>query len=223
MRPIIGTNAPSESKQLGNEMDEGVPMLIPWCAVRLLVAIKTIDRRRWGIYPSYGPQAFVYVALVFSHRPSHIPSHAYINEHRILAVRKWRGGWMTALDRGLCVCSSMCGWGLYGQEMDLRKRNQGAQDHQGSWNISEHHWNTGVTKQNPAMLARTAWEYASAKLRRHETEYCQKMRWNSHVRYINHCVGPIYIPPSRSGILERRSIVLLSWENAWHRNMHARL
>ena len=88
----------------GNEMDEGKPTFLLWCAIRLLVAIETINGRRRRIYPSTGPQTFVRVALIFSCRPSHIPSHAYINEHRILAVRKWQGGRTTALDKGLHMC-----------------------------------------------------------------------------------------------------------------------
>ena len=39
--------------------------------------------------------------------------------------------------------------------------------------------------------------------------------------YINNHMGPIRIPPNGSGILERRSFVLPSWENARHRNAHA--
>ena len=38
--------------------------------------------------------------------------------------------------------------------------------------------------------------------------------------YIKHHVGLICIPTNGSGILERGGIVLLSWEDARHWNMH---
>ena len=58
------------------------------CATGILVVIKTPNGRRQGIYPSTSPQTLVCVALVFGCRPSHVPSHTHIHEHRILAARK---------------------------------------------------------------------------------------------------------------------------------------
>ena len=39
---------------------------------------------------------------------------------------------MTALDRGLRICSTACGGGLHRFKMGHGERDQGAQDHQGS-------------------------------------------------------------------------------------------
>ena len=47
----------------------------------------------------------------------------------------------------------MCGRGLHGQKMDIGKRDQSTQDHQGGQNIPERYWDAGATEQNSQMLA----------------------------------------------------------------------
>ena len=71
-----------------HEMDEGTPTFLQRRATGILVVIETPNGRRRGTYPSTGSQTPVCVALVFSCQPSHVPSHAYVHEHRLLAVRE---------------------------------------------------------------------------------------------------------------------------------------
>ena len=51
-----------------------------------LLLVETPYRWKRGTYPSTSPQTSVCLALVFGGGSSHVPSHAYIHEHWILAV-----------------------------------------------------------------------------------------------------------------------------------------
>ena len=107
----------SESKHPRNEMDEGMPTFLPWHAIRLLVAIKTINGWRGRVYLSTGLQTFVCVALVFSCRPSHISSahlHWGTSDIGCMKVTEedekqlWIEAYMCALQ---CMAEAYCGLG----------------------------------------------------------------------------------------------------------------
>ena len=54
--------------------------------IGILAVVETPYRWKQGTYPSTSPQTPVCLALVFGSGSSHVPSHAYIHEHWILAA-----------------------------------------------------------------------------------------------------------------------------------------